>query len=364
MASRSSVKGYLLEEILAYLIRNTGYRLLVDPSQDRRELSKRGNGMVVQGRGGVHQVDVLGQLLWIPAFTFPIRLFIEAKCRKGKTGLSEVRNAVGIVNDINQNYSPIREGSKQLIKRYSYHYALFSTSGFSKPAIDYALAHQISLVDLSGPDFHDLHELLEDLAAQFIESSIGSIGGRSIIKSLRVFIRQELGTWPEGVRVSEDTSDSYEEFNNRWPEILDTFRETLRTGVEELGEFFIGMAEGPYLILLKPQDDMDFIEYVNQFPSHQVVIRWTYSNNRQRQWRIQPVENREAYILSFGLPRAIADYVFGDRVASIRRALEVKQEFLSDIIIYRYVHRQDHIYRLSYNATATNEAIQRERVFR
>jgi hypothetical protein len=76
--SAKSLRGYLLEEILADLIRHAGYRLLVDPAQGP-ELDRRPNGLVVIGRGGVHQADVLGQLLWVPAFTFPLRLFVEAK---------------------------------------------------------------------------------------------------------------------------------------------------------------------------------------------------------------------------------------------------------------------------------------------
>src|SRR5437016_5882482 len=106
MASRESLKGYLLEEILAYLIRNTGYTLLVDPVQDPEQLELRGNGLVVRGRGAVHQADVLGEFEWIPAFTYPIRLFVEAKCRRARTGIGPVRGAVGVLNDINQHYRP------------------------------------------------------------------------------------------------------------------------------------------------------------------------------------------------------------------------------------------------------------------
>lgn len=78
MVSRVGFRGYVLEEVLAFLIRNAGYRLLVDPSQGE-QLAYGRNGLVVVGRGGAHQVDVLGQLSWVPVFTFPIRLFVEAK---------------------------------------------------------------------------------------------------------------------------------------------------------------------------------------------------------------------------------------------------------------------------------------------
>lgn len=69
--SKETLRGYILEEVLAYLIRNTGYELLVDRTQDPYELENKGHGLVVKGRGTVHQADVLGQLRWIPAFTYP-----------------------------------------------------------------------------------------------------------------------------------------------------------------------------------------------------------------------------------------------------------------------------------------------------
>ena len=82
--SADSLAGYILEELIAFLIRNTGYRLLVDAVQDPIELRSVANGLNVIGRGALHQVDVLGELAWIPAFTFPLRLIVEAKCRRSK----------------------------------------------------------------------------------------------------------------------------------------------------------------------------------------------------------------------------------------------------------------------------------------
>jgi hypothetical protein len=170
--SLESFKGKVLEEVLAYLIRNAGYQLLVDPAQDPTELARRGNGLVVKGRGAVHQADVLGQLSWIPAFTFPIRLFVEAKWHENaKTGLPEVRNAVGVLQDVNQNFTT-RSGPRNPIpiKRFTYCYSLFSTTGFSKPAQDMALAHLVSLIDLSGPEFSGLRDAVDGLATMLYTS--------------------------------------------------------------------------------------------------------------------------------------------------------------------------------------------------
>ena len=68
--SRETLRGYVLEELLAKLIQNTGYRLLVDASQDSEELENRANGLAVRGRGGTHQVDVLGGSPGFPPLRF------------------------------------------------------------------------------------------------------------------------------------------------------------------------------------------------------------------------------------------------------------------------------------------------------
>jgi hypothetical protein len=61
MTYRAVLRGYLLEEALAWLLRNTGYRLIVHKSQDPEELDMKGGTLLVQGRGTNHQVDVLGE---------------------------------------------------------------------------------------------------------------------------------------------------------------------------------------------------------------------------------------------------------------------------------------------------------------
>ena len=75
----------MLEEALAYLIRQTGYRILSDQADDPEDLKNTKSGLAVKGRGANHQVDVLGQLGWYPAFTHPLRLFVEAKLRGARS---------------------------------------------------------------------------------------------------------------------------------------------------------------------------------------------------------------------------------------------------------------------------------------
>lgn len=372
MIGRDSLKGYLLEEILAYLIRNTGYKLLVDPSQDPRELARKGNGLVVKGRGAVHQVDVLGQLAWVPAFTFPLRVFVEAKCRTGRTGIAEIRNAVGVLDDINQNYSPVREG-KALLQRYTYRYVLFSTSGFTSTAADMGLAHQISLVDLSGPDFQDLRDLLDDLADWILSElrltsridnyeldddsndtgeTIRGKESHSLVRLLRMHIRTVLGTWPLGQALYDhETEYLYSRIPN-----LTEFNRLIVDQMQRFGEFFVGMANGPFLILFRSQNPSRFLRYSNENPLHRVIITWSRQNGLERQWTITPLNNPEAYSLTFGLPKSLGDWIFDNDALAVGRALDVKEQFMSNITIYRFDHGQDKIFRLIFNIDEMDNA--------
>lgn len=105
-----------------------------------------------RARSANHQADTLGEFVFVPPFSLPVRLFVEAKFRQETTGIEAVRDAFGVVCDVNENYVQHGPASRPR-RRHRYVYTLFSTSGFSAPAQEYAIAHQISLVDLSGDGF-------------------------------------------------------------------------------------------------------------------------------------------------------------------------------------------------------------------
>jgi hypothetical protein len=328
--SPESLRGYLLEEVLAYLIRNSGYKLLVDPSQDTWELGRRGNGLVVKGRGGVHQVDVLGELKWIPAFSFPLRLFVEAKFRDGRTGIDAVRNAIGVLLDVNEKYSG-ENVPADLRKYYRYIYALFSVSGFSDNAIRMALAHQISLIDLGGDEFNNLkNEIIR--TADNISANIQEFDGENmqdssrgkIVSAVRETMRRRLNTWPS------DVEPPYTQQNDEISRAL--------TGVieqsHEYGELFVGMADGPFMLLLKASNPTNFLEYAKRSPTHNVVIHWNPNIDQGRTWTINPANEHLTYTLTFRLPDILDQWIFSKESLSRGRALQAKQAYFSDITIY------------------------------
>jgi hypothetical protein len=340
--SPQALAGYILEEMLAYLLRNAGYRLLTDESQDPHELANRHHGLIVRGRGAEHQVDVLGELSWIPAFTYPLRLVLEAKCRIGKTDIATVRNMVATLLDINQNNMPSRLGSGAAPMpraKYAYVGAIFSASGFSSHAADFALAHAISLIDLGTTVFSSLvaaaGECAAALNAHYDEQR--SRSAARFVKAVRDSLRRELGTAP---KLQEDLISDLG-IPRRPLEIA--MRAARRTD-----ELFVGMAFGPHMLVLKADDPKSFLRYAAELPTHEVTIHWSEADDDGKTWSIVPRHDAGAYRLSFKLPERLAAWIFG--AENVRRAaLSAKPAFFSSITIYRRDERQDRLIRLIYD---------------
>ncbi len=193
----------MLEELLAELLRASGYELLVDADQDAFALVAGPNGLRVRGRGADHQADVLGQLRLALPFTFPIRLFVEAKYRTGKTSLADVRNAVGVLNDVNEHFSTAAAQAAGLKTRHVYRYALFSASGFTQDAQSYALAHQLSLIDLSAPAFEPILQLAARIANALFDLASDVGVDRFPIGQVRDALRGAFGTLPGQSRADD-----------------------------------------------------------------------------------------------------------------------------------------------------------------
>ena len=350
--SPEALRGYILEEVLAYLIRNTGYRLLVDDSQDPRELGWKHNGLVVRGRGAVHQVDVLGELRWIPAFTYPLRLFVEAKFRKSRTSVGVVRNLVATLLDVNQsNLQQIdrRNGhTPQLNPKYHYAGAIFSTSGFSRDAMDMAFAHGVSLIDLGTPDFEPLLAEIDRSARDILGVGVGGekATGESdfsgpdsrFLLTVRTALRIQLDTMTASPRRA--LADLSQELG---PELAPTIR-----AAQQFAELFVGMGRGPYMLVLKADNPSAFLEFAEQEPSHRVTIHWSEDVDDGRTWWIQPTQEPNAYRLTFRIPDALGDAVFSSENVT-RAALDMKQPHLSEITIYRHERSRDSLIRLIFN---------------
>ena len=280
---------------------------------------------------------------------------MKLKFRKNKTGIKDVRNAVSIVLDVNQNNSPIREQSIFLPK-YQYVYSIFSTSGFTEPAMNLAIAYQISLIDMSGDEYSQLRNAIKETVSGIIAEVNGEleVDRGMLVSGLRTTLRKELGTLPVCLNESDA---AFQRFSDNCREHLTPVLSTAK----EYSELFVGMANGPFMLLLKPDNPDHFLKFAKQRRSHRVVITWSSSEDGGKTWKISPADEstKYKYKLSFRLPERLYKWIFDTEREKRKRTFCVKQKYFSNITIYRYEGETDYLFRLQFDPEATLEYARR-----
>nr|WP_279512721.1 restriction endonuclease [Halanaerobium saccharolyticum] len=106
----------------------------------------------LRGRGASHQIDAFGELAIPTAFMYPIRLICECKCysENYKVRLPHIRNFVGVMKDISENYIVYKSGERNVAKRHNDVGCFFSASSFTIDAQEYAWAHNIFIISFNN----------------------------------------------------------------------------------------------------------------------------------------------------------------------------------------------------------------------
>jgi len=324
-------KGYILEYVLAYILQSSGYTIIDNIDSAEPDLTKESNGLNLQGRGAKHQIDVIGNLDWIPAFTFPTRLLIEAKFKDEKVGINIVREQIGILADINENY--FSANSKNPKPRYRYVSAVFSASGFTGPAIDLAIAHQIQLIDMSDDAFFEILEAVNNFTDEVFGEQQNL--NKDVVRDIQNLLRKKF--------FHRDCVDFMDNNHiNELKEVIDNFQ----------SKIFIGMSQSGFMLLLYSENG-DFREYANHHQAHDVAIHWNTSDSGKL-WKIKPVYNDD-YLLVFKLPRKLHDWIYKTSENIFESALNEKQKHFSKISIFNKDNDGVHkIFTLKFNKENLN----------
>ena len=309
MPSIRQIRGMLLEEALLCLLRASGFRTIEEDHSDPT-LHSGPSGLEVRGRGSRHQVDAIAEYLIAQPFSYPQRLLVEAKCYEPRkvVGLPIMRNAVGVVRDVEEywtlgEYSPLRA-------RYHYLYAIFSASGFTKPAEEYAFAQGVYPMPLAKSKF--LEPLLrairdishEDFGASSVNSIDVSMG--ELRRTVRSSLRHSTGGF-EGLRIADGAQVKLIAF------------------VRQCGDFngaLLGMIAKRFPVFLVPSPSIKLEELK---PSYSVHIHWD-----QHGWYLRSSDD-EARLFSFDLPVVLFEAYATGGLLSANRALDLKAEYISEI---------------------------------
>jgi hypothetical protein len=339
-----------LEEVLARLLYASGYRLLVSEKQDPEALMRGPHGLLVRGRGTDHQADVLGELTLPVPFSLPLRIFVEAKYRGTKSDLKDVRNAHGVVHDINEQYATTSMGTRSIpVRRYHYRYTLFSATGFTRQAQEYALAQQISLVDLSSPAFTRLLEAA-NRAAQQLRGLAEEVGASPFPRGqLRTALRLALGTWtadrphdfgfyldaPDHRAWSmNDLNPAQEESDRQLPvgPLADIAAELAGRARDDL---LLGFPAAPFVLALRPDSPAALSAYVaSNGTDINVNIKPPIRDKASQDWAIVPADGTRSFQIRFALPEILGDWLLGNGGAAALRAREVKAQLLTSIALF------------------------------
>jgi hypothetical protein len=321
MANISQIRGALLEEAVLFLLEKVGYETIdVNPGIPDNSLRAGQSGLEVRGRGSWHQIDALAFFTSSPAFMYPLRLMVEAKCYQEQrpVGIDVARNAVGVLKDISENYFILHNpgGTEIQIPRFNYHSAIFSTSGFTRGAAEYALAHQVFLIQYENVPA--IKPLIDEIM-RFDESCVTEVGKRAIAevrKRYRLAIKGQAADADNGQFITDHGIALIEEA------LVDTLQRVR-------GSYF-GMLQGRWPLHLLTTEPLPPEAFQQDIVSCRVV------GDETGEWKFTPIgfdENQRGWFeLEFKLPKEIAFFVsqnWEDRIA----VANIKQQHFSYIYL-------------------------------
>lgn len=178
--------GMLLEEFVLHLLKTSGYRTVLSEIGDP-SLSRTGAGICVEGRGGKHQIDAIADYNIPHPFAHPSRLLVEAKAYSSRygIGIEVIRNAVGVMHDVNEWWW--KDDMATTYKRHIYNYAVFTLDRFSIASQMYAFAHGIFLVPLGRSGA--FRPVIEPMRRAGASMQMNGRPGRRWLHELRMAVR-------------------------------------------------------------------------------------------------------------------------------------------------------------------------------
>jgi hypothetical protein len=299
MATITQIRGALLEEAVLFLLRKVDYEPYDQTALSSHQLQymRAGrSGLEVRGRGTWHQLDAFALWKHSPAFMYPLHLIVEAKCYAPHrpVGVEVPRNIVGVLKDISENYFTYERRENTFRgPRYNYTAAIFSVSGFTLGAVEYAVAHQVFLIQYK--DVPAIQPLINAIL-NFDESCI-NLRGKKAISAARAYFRRcldahtDVETQPEGLTV-------------RGIELLSGSVTDSCRAIE--GSYF-GMLQGQWPLHLLRREHLPPEAFTKD------VVHCRIQGNNREGWKFTPLqfERRDPawFELEFSLPSFIAELV-------------------------------------------------------
>lgn len=176
--SASKLKGSLLEYIVRKLLSNCGF---VRVRPDGLFIFQQRGLNFINGKGAAHDADVLMNPPIQMPFSYPYRINFECKAYNKKTGLTIIRNALGLRYDINEfeivtkTQIQDRQNNRRSVlaidnrQRYNYQVGVASIEDFTKDAFEFAANNKIPLISLSWFLPNNICSLFHDITDNYLQ---------------------------------------------------------------------------------------------------------------------------------------------------------------------------------------------------
>jgi len=321
-----NIKGALLEYIVRELFQNCGFTNVcaVDPFS-----FEQGGLFYINGKGAAHDADIIMNPPIQMPFMYPTQLLFECKAYEANVGLPEVRNALGLRDDLNEfeivtpDTLKSREKNKKANvldnrTRFLYQVGVASVNGFSKPAIEFATNNKIPLLSLSW--------FLQDTTIQrFNTINQGFIGSLDInnIKNLYNFLKNRKGNLDD--QQYQGAKELLDSGND-----LDVI---VKEAKERIKRSYVGLLENGDMIFLVGTSEKDILKLQNGFAPLRAEIH--RSEKKPEVWNLSVYINNQDKPFNF-------DFIVPERILypwitfnyNRSKALDIKQEFFSKVFVF------------------------------
>jgi len=314
------LRGMFLEEVILWLLKGSGY---VPYDQDQRAEDDptfkllRGEWRL-KGRGSSHQIDAIGDYPDYPPFGNPNRLLVEAKMySKNKIGIGTIRNAKGVLCDVDEYWVGEDHLKRGRPARYHYQYAVFSTTGFSEPAQEYAYAHDIFLLPLNeqgmlAPVIEAIRGAAESLN-QDLQETQGSERTKASLRSYRLRLRKMMLDEVEPAQGIGSAS------LNR-----------IAGACDRLGRCYLGSLQNQMPIFLVPTEHTD--QLIGDYAYQPLGVRIYHDEGT---WRIRVQGDEALELFTFELPRELFKLYATGGSFDRENVFRVKADTMSEITVFK-----------------------------
>ena len=299
---RSQLKGYLFEIIVLELLRKNNFhevQVAREPQDRVREI--RPGFIEFKGRGCWHQIDCPCDYSQLIPFMYPIRLLGEVKYYKTPLEKKHIREYIGVIKDIQENYF-VADGvnPQEFYPRKTEIGVYFSASGFQDEAEKLAYAHGIKTVSYANNPLIDRLKFLIDtleknyISVQCLKDHTWNTFRQAFVESLRY--HTPLGYQPY---LANGYENVIEDIGNTIDEIRSSFIATSATGVFL---HFVGNAPFP-------------AELFELSDEGRCRVYYDYDNFKKRYYWLELAEDAQRRRFYFSPPESLDHAaVFGSEV--------------------------------------------------